>query len=244
MNIGEKTAILVDGGFYKRQARRLFGTKTPQERALELVSYCRRHLQQDNKTKNSLYRIFYYDCEPLSGNVYHPFLKKDINFNKTGDYAWNSAFYEELSHQRKVALRMGELALGESKYILKPSVINKLFKGLLTFDDIKEDDFILDIKQKGVDMRIGLDIASLAYKKQVSQIVLIAGDSDFVPAAKHARREGIDFILDPMHQKIKESLSIHIDGLKSRTFPPNKSVEDPLHVDYKSQNQKQPQKNN
>lgn len=33
-------------------------------------------------------------------------------------------------------------------------------------------------------MRIGIDIASLAYKKQVEQIILIAGDSDFVPAAK------------------------------------------------------------
>ena len=32
-------------------------------------------------------------------------------------------------------------------------------------------------------MRIGIDIASLAFKQQVTQIVLIAGDSDFVPAA-------------------------------------------------------------
>ena len=47
-------------------------------------------------------------------------------------------------------------------------------------------------------MRIGLDIASLAYEKQVNQLVLISGDSDFVPAAKLARREGIDFVLDPM----------------------------------------------
>ena len=54
------------------------------------------------------------------------------------------------------------------------------------------------MKQKGVDMRIGVDIASLAYKKQVNQIILIAGDSDFVPAAKLARREGIDFVLDPL----------------------------------------------
>ncbi|WP_255251341.1 NYN domain-containing protein [Pseudomonas indica] len=46
-------------------------------------------------------------------------------------------------------------------------------------------------------MRIGVDVASLSFKKQVDQIVLIAGDADFVPAAKMARREGIDFILDP-----------------------------------------------
>ena len=57
------------------------------------------------------------------------------------------------------------------------------------------------MKQKGVDMNIGLDIASLAYKKQGDQIVSIAGDSDFVPAAKLARRESIDFILNPMGKK-------------------------------------------
>ena len=64
-------------------------------------------------------------------------------------------------------------------------------------------------------MRIGVDIASMAFKKQVDQIILIAGDSDFVPAAKMARREGIDFILDPMWATIKDSLFEHIDGLRS-----------------------------
>ncbi len=64
-------------------------------------------------------------------------------------------------------------------------------------------------------MRIGLDIASLTFKKQVDQIVLIAGDADFVPAAKLARREGIDFILDPMWKEISDELHEHIDGLKS-----------------------------
>ena len=71
-------------------------------------------------------------------------------------------------------------------------------------------------------MRIGLDIASLAFKQQVDRIILISGDSDFVPAAKLARREGIDFVLDPMWANIKPDLFEHIDGLKS-TFPdPNK----------------------
>lgn len=64
-------------------------------------------------------------------------------------------------------------------------------------------------------MKIGLDIASITLKKQVDQIILIAGDSDFVPAAKLARREGIDFILDPMWNPIKPHLFEHIDGLRS-----------------------------
>ena len=64
-------------------------------------------------------------------------------------------------------------------------------------------------------MRIGLDIASLAYGRYVDQIVLIAGDSDFIPVAKMARRNGIDFILDPMNQHIKAKLSEHIDGVET-----------------------------
>lgn len=64
-------------------------------------------------------------------------------------------------------------------------------------------------------MKIGLDIASLAYKQQVDQIVLVAGDADFVPAAKLARREGIDFILDPLWSSVSADLHEHIDGLQS-----------------------------
>ena len=53
------------------------------------------------------------------------------------------------------------------------------------------------------------------YKHQVDQIILISGDSDFVSASKLARREGIDFILDPLGATIKPELFEHIDGLRS-----------------------------
>lgn len=85
----------------------------------------------------------------------------------------------------------------------------------MQFNDLTESDFKLYVDQKGVDMKIGVDIASLAYKQQVDRIVLI-GDSDFVPAAKLARREGIDFVLDPMGNHIKDSLQEHVDGVYSR----------------------------
>ena len=53
------------------------------------------------------------------------------------------------------------------------------------------------------------------YIIQVDQIVLISGDSDFVSAAKLARREGIDFILDPLGAPVKPDLFEHIDGLRT-----------------------------
>lgn len=78
-----------------------------------------------------------------------------------------------------------------------------------------------DFNQKMVDIKIGLDIASITLKGQVDQIILISGDSDFVPAAKLARREGIDFLLDPMWNPIKPHLFEHIDGLVSKIKRPN-----------------------
>lgn len=40
------------------------------------------------------------------------------------------------------------------------------------------------------------------------------------PAAKLARREGVDVVLDPMWNNIDDSLFEHIDGLKSTSPRP------------------------
>ena len=134
-------------------------------------------------------------------------------------YVWMTDFLAQLKTKRKVAVRLGKLAEKQAEYVLRKDSLKALCNGKKTLSDLSEDDFILHIEQKGVDMKIGLDIASMAYKSQVDRIILISGDSDFVPAAKMARREGIDFILDPMRGTIKEDLMEHIDGI--RTFVKN-----------------------
>lgn len=215
-----KTAILVDGAFYRKRSFYLRGDKTPFARADELYAYCMAHIEdkeadEAHRENRELYRIFYYDCPPLAKSVYHPKLKKSVDFGKSDTYRWATAFFEELKKKRKFALRMGRISDVASHYTLRPDKIKALCSGKITVDDLQEGDFSISFTQKGVDMRIGLDIASLAYKRQVDQIILISGDSDFVPAAKLARREGIDFILDPMEATIGSDLFEHIDGLKS-----------------------------
>ena len=211
------TAILVDGGFYRKRAARLWGKKSAENRAKELYAYCLAHLHdKDGNEPRQLYRIFYYDCEPIGHrSVYHPLTKKNVDLDKSDTYSWTLTFLQELRTRRKFALRLGELS-SQACYTLRPEVTRKLLAGSRTLDDLTEDDFMFVAQQKGVDMRIGIDISSLAYKKQVDQIILISGDSDFVPAAKLARREGVDFILDPMWADIKANLFEHIDGLKSQ----------------------------
>ena len=209
-----KTAILVDGGFYRRRAQKVFGDKNATDRADELETYCKRHLKTHGQN-SELYRIFYYDCPPSSKRIYHPYLKSQIDLGRSDLFVWTNDFLDSLKKKRKFAVRLGKLAEEQAHYTIRPEVVKKLCNGTISFSDITERDFCLEIDQKGVDMKIGLDIASIAYKKQVDQIVLISGDSDFVSAAKLARREGIDFILDPLGAHIKPDLFEHIDGLRT-----------------------------
>lgn len=209
-----KTAILVDGGFYRKRAKVLWGSKSPEERANELNEYCYKHLR-DNYENRYLYRIFYYDCPPVEKNIYNPITQKTVSLDKTPEFLWMSQFLKELKHHRKFALRMGRISDTQIHYSLKHAPTKKLLRRDIDVSDITIDDLELNLEQKGVDMRIGVDISSLVFKRQVNQIILISGDSDFVPAAKQARREGIDFILDPMRSKIKDDLFEHIDGIRT-----------------------------
>ena len=162
-----------------------------------------------------MYRIFYYDCAPIDKTVYNPLTQKNFNFAKSPTFIWMNNFLNNLKQRRKVALRMGFFADEEMNYVFSAETVKKLCKKSITIDDIQESNLVLNMRQKGVDMKIGLDIASLAYKKLVDQIVLISGDSDFVPAAKLARIEDIDFIVDSLGMKINDNLTEHIDGLRT-----------------------------
>ena len=148
-------------------------------------------------------------------NLSPSFEKKTIDYAKTDLYKWMQEFLNELKQKRKFALRLGRLSNEQLYFLIRHDIVKKLCNGTKKFDELTEQDYFLNIEQKGVDMKIGLDIASIAFKKQVDKIVLISGDSDFVPAAKLARREGIDFVLDPLFNHVSEDLLEHIDGLRT-----------------------------
>lgn len=181
-----------------------------------------RHLR-DNDV---LYRIFYYDCEPLSKKMHNPVTKKCIDYSKSDQYKFRHELLDALKFKRKVALRIGTLKT-TSNWTINQSATKRLLKNEITVDDLTEDDVTPEIRQKGIDMKIGVDIASLSLKRFVDKIILISGDSDFVPAAKMARREGIDFILNPMKANVEPQLNEHIDGMESFEPYPTKKVSRP-----------------
>ena len=60
---------------------------------------------------------------------------------------------------------------------------------------LSKEDIQPNFMQKGVDMKIGIDIASLVFKKIVERIILFSADTDMIPAMKLARVEGIQIAL-------------------------------------------------
>lgn len=210
------TAILVDAAFYLKRARRIFGRLAPDGAAKRLHEMALAHLNDRHGRRIArLYRILVYDAPPALWKGHLPVSGTSLDLSRTPMACWRSAFHEALRGMRKVALRLGEVPAAQVHWQVKHAVIKDLLQGKRGWHDLGDDDFQLALRQKGVDMRLGLDVASLAYKRQVNQIVLIAGDADFVPAAKLARREGIDFVLDPMWNHIRPALFEHIDGLRS-----------------------------
>jgi uncharacterized LabA/DUF88 family protein len=213
-----KVSILIDGGFFLKRYNALYNGADSHTAVTVANSICRaamKHVPEDY----DLYRIFYYDCLPLSKRVHNPVSKRSVDFSKTDVYKFRLDLFEELKKKRKVALRLGHIK-DSGNWQIFPSKVKALLRGDISLKEIKEEDVFYEMRQKGIDMKIGVDIASLALKKQVCQIVLISGDEDFVPAAKLARREGIDFILDPLWNPVDPNLFEHIDGLNSTSPKP------------------------
>lgn len=73
------------------------------------------------------------------------------------------------------------------------------------------DDFQPEFTQKGVDIKIGLDVAWLASMHIVDKIVLVTGDTDFVPATKFARRQGVQVIIATVSADVSSLLRAHSD---------------------------------
>lgn len=212
------TAFLVDGGFFIKRYRIVYPNginHDPHTVAKNLFHCCISHLEADeSREKWDLYRILFYDCPPILKKVQAPISGRAVDFSKSREAVFRLEFHEELKKLRKVAIRLGHLS-DIGGWTIKPEKTKELLSGKTSVKDLTDHDLFYEVRQKAVDMKIGLDVASLSYKRLVDQIVLIAGDADFVPAAKLARREGIDFILDPMWKSIPPNLFEHIDGLHS-----------------------------
>ena len=212
-----RVAVLVDGDFFLRRFRALSGQRGGAEMAEELRAYCVKHI--DRESGERLYRIFFYDCPPLEKKAHWPISGRAVDFSREENAQFRRDLHRALKDQPDVALRLGHLDGENARWVFRDEqTLGKLISGEAGVGALTDDDFRYHAAQKGVDARIGLDIFEMAHKRQVERVVLISDNSDFVPVAKTARREGIRFTLDPMWNPIKTELREHADNLRCN-FP-------------------------
>ena len=212
-----------------------------------IVKYLTPKNNDPHHWREHVYRFFFYDALPYDATAHNPLSNLQIKFSDTEEYKFRHSLFEELRKRRNFALRLGKVEKEGDWNPSDPRTTKKLLRikrfldqfdenskdlpqftpaektewesCLLTWKELTPESIRPGFRQKGVDMRIGVDIASLTLKQHVDTIILCTGDSDFVPAAKLARREGIEFLLDPLGQNIKDDLNEHIDGIVNG-FPP------------------------
>ncbi|MBM2575197.1 NYN domain-containing protein [Jannaschia sp. Os4] len=163
---------------------------------------------------HDLLRVYFYDCPPFTENRTYPISGKTKHFGKETQTVFRVDWHSALRTTPSFALRLGQLDKN-GDWQLRPQALKALRKKERQWEDLTDDDFVFYAKQRLVDVKLGSDITDIARQGHVSKMVLIAGDYDFVPAAKLARRHGVEIILDPMWNPVFPELHEHIDDIRS-----------------------------
>ena len=193
-------AILIDGAFLQRK----LGTTGAPMTAADFRRFVARLRRHESLAGRELHRVYYYDAKAWAGVETKPLSGGEIDFAAHPVKTRNDALRREILRVPDVALRMGETRF--EGWELRQRILKESGDKA----EIRSDDLKPKIRQKGVDMRIGLDIASLTLKRQARIIVLVAADADFIPAMKFARREGARVYLVPLVRP-SDDLRAHAD---------------------------------
>jgi uncharacterized LabA/DUF88 family protein len=183
----KKIAILVDGEFFSialRHDLKLSGRPS----ALQIYQHA---LQLAEDSTEEIWRIFYYDSHASYGRAWHPITRKLIELSATPAARARERFLSELGQMDLVALRCGQTH--PRGWRLSDDYLGQLSRGSLRAP--AAEDYELRFEQKGVDMRIGIDVATLAINRYVDRIIVVTNDTDLIPALKVARRHGVQVVI-------------------------------------------------
>lgn len=189
-------AILIDGGHLRTHARKAGKTYDP--------PFIERFGRACVKSDQVLQRILYYDCAPYTGKAKRPVSGTEHQFQ--GSDAW----LHDLERREHFAVRRGVLKF--RGWVPKTSPVGST--------RLTDADFNPSFVQKGVDMRIGLDMANYAQTRAVNILSLVTNDTDCVPAMKYARRAGLQITLVHLTNcQPAPELCAHSDFLFPVQFP-------------------------
>lgn len=193
----KKIVLMIDGGFLRVAARKANKLYDP--------AFIESFSKNCPSVDEELFRVLYYDCAPYQGQQRLPVS------GLTQTFAGSDQWLVDLAKKDLIAVRRGVLKF--RGYKLKKVPVS----GIAALSDA---DFNPDFEQKGVDMRIGLDIASYSALKCVDRIGLVTADTDCVPAMKLARKSGAQVVLFALPgTSVPSELAQHSDMIRTALWP-------------------------
>ncbi|MEX2156154.1 MAG: hypothetical protein WD773_04885 [Gemmatimonadales bacterium] len=100
MPADNRLAVLLDGEFVKKTlGKRLKRFPTH----ADVMSGVKRILAEPSLAECSLYRVFYYTAEPLTGIAIHPLDGTRIDFARTPVFSWNRQLIAKVENEPDVA---------------------------------------------------------------------------------------------------------------------------------------------
>jgi uncharacterized LabA/DUF88 family protein len=189
---------MIDGGFLRVAARKA------------KIHYDPNFIEAFSKicpaVDEELFRSLYYDCAPYQGHQNLPVSGLTQTFTDSGQWL------QDLAKKELIAVRLGVLKFRGYKLKRTPAT------GVAALTDA---DFRPDFEQKGVDMRIGLDIAAYSALGCIDRIGLVTADTDCIPAMKLARKSGVQVVLIALPGgTIPTELTQHADYVRAVAWPP------------------------
>lgn len=207
-----KVAILFDGSFFIKKFQKAAGCGSNLPSSDIIVETCNKIMSSKELVNDFLFRSYFYDCYPYSGDATsHPITGEECDFASSPVASARKSYLDNIKILPSMALRSGVLSLNGWK--VPPQKIKNVISALQNGKKLNKGDMVPNIQQKQVDMKIGLDVAWMSSKKIVDKIVLFTGDSDFIPAMKFARKEGILVYIAKFNYTLKQQLLEHSDGV-------------------------------
>jgi uncharacterized LabA/DUF88 family protein len=176
-------AILLDGDFTRRLVGRKLGHSPS---AAEIEAFCLRILI----VGESLIKTYYYDCPPFSEQRVQPISQTIKDFSISNVYQQATVFQNDIKRNPFFKFRKGHLSF--DGWTLKQESVHDLIRIPRPLIDV---DFEPILRQKQVDMKIGIDVAKLSINRSVGRILLATSDADFIPAIDFAKTHQIEVIL-------------------------------------------------
>ena len=208
MSFPPRYALLLDAAFVTNKLQHSLN-RFPN--ADDVVDFCDEIKRKPVLKNLELLRIYFYHAPPAVEVLINPIDRAKLSLANSQVYRENKSLIDKLELKADFALRLGEVSINR-EWIVREKALKDIVNNprYIQASDIKPD-----INQKGVDLRIGLDIARIALKQLVGILVVATGDSDLIPAFKFARREGIRVYLETMGHGVKRELKVHADLILS-----------------------------